>query len=187
MKFSQENTLNIVQYTDLLPQNEKQSTLQHIHCCLKISIKCNYKDFQDSDDVGVLEGDYYPIIIDVDKLKGNYASIRKLKETPNSLDIAFITHGNKLILTEYKFNRVSFSCILDTLAEKIEDSKNILHDLENKYNFHPEYYVLYNSKSIDVVKEIWRRKCDEDESDEEIYKLCRPMSLDEWYTTFFKN
>lgn len=185
MKFSQENTLNIVRYTSLLPENEKKSTLQHIHCCLKISIKHNYKNFQNSDDVEVLEDNYYPIIIDMDKLKDNYTSIQMQAKTPKSLDIAFVTQGNELIFTEYKFNRLSFSDVLDTLVKKIEDSKGILHDLENKYNFYPEYYVLYKSEDIDTVKDICRRK--RDESNEEIYRRCVPMSLDEWYTIFFKN
>lgn len=188
MKFSQENTLKFIQHSDLFPSevHSKEGltfTLQHIHCCLKISIMRDYKDFTQSSDANVLDQKYYPLIIDGDKLKVNYSSITG--DSKNSVDVVFVTEGNDLIFTEYKFNKISFNKIFKTLSNKINDFKEILSPLQEKYSFHSICYVLYKAEDIEQVKSIYRQKCDEIDDPENIYKKCQPMSLEEWYGKFF--
>ena len=162
----------------------------HVHCCLRLSIECNYKDLEGNKLDGIFN-EKYPIIIDGDRLKDNYTqiekSINKSFNSPKSVDIMFITENNELIFTEYKFNRCSFNEIFKTIEEKINSSLCILEPLLDKYNLVYPVYVLYRDKDIENIKNIYYSKLDEldFEDQESIYRKCKPTTIKDLYENFF--
>ena len=191
MKFSQENTLNIVQHSNLFNNSlSTQKLLMHVHCCLRLSIECNYKDLEGNKLDGIFN-EKYPIIIDGDRLKDNYTqiekSINRSFNSPKSVDIMFITENNELIFTEYKFNKYSFNEIFKMIEEKINSLLCILEPLLDKYNLVYPVYVLYRDKDIENIKDIYYSKLDEldSEDQESIYRKCQPTTIKDLYENFF--
>ena len=136
----------------------------------------------------------FPIIIDMDQLKNNYFSIKKKLDNSihekKSVDIIFITECKKIIFIEYKFNKYSKSEIFKTLKEKIDSSLEILTPLieKNEYTINNITYVVYNDDDIQEVKNIYRDKLEETNSNENnsIYTKCHPFSIEELYNQFFR-
>lgn len=196
MKFSQDYTLSIIKYANLFPHCKFESgykyTLMNIHCCLRLSMQNNHNKLIDS--LSSTFNNKFPIIIDMDQLKNNYFSINKKLDNSThekkSVDIIFITECRKIIFIEYKFNKYSKSEIFKTLKEKIDDSLEILTPLteKNEYTINNITYVLYKDEDIQEVKNIYRDKLEETNSNENnsIYTKCHPFSIEELYNQFFR-
>lgn len=196
MKFSQDYTLSIIKHANLFPHCKFESgykhTLTNIHCCLRLSIQNNHIELLSN--LSTTFNEKFPIIIDMDQLKSNYFSIRRKSDNSihekKSVDIIFITECNKIIFVEYKFNRCSKSDIFKTLKDKIEGSLEILTPLteKNEYTINNITYVIYKDDDIQEVKNIYRNKLEETDSNENdsIYTKCHPFSIEELYNQFFR-
>ena len=196
MKFSQDYTLNIIKHANLFPHCKFESGYKHalinIHCCLRLSIQNNHSELINN--LSGIFNNKFPIIIDMDQLKNNYFSIKKKLDNSihekKSIDIIFITECKKIIFIDYKLNKFSTKKIFQTLKDKIDDSSEILAPLtnNNEYTINDITYVIYKDDDIQEVRDIYCRKLDEidDNQDDSIYKKCYPLSIEDLYNNFFR-
>nr|WP_288668721.1 hypothetical protein [uncultured Haemophilus sp.] len=168
MKFSQQETINIIQHRDngsfYFPCSKKHVySLGYIHCCLRILIENNSKELCRTYKDPILKSIIgNPLIIDMDKLESNISSAQK-QQTRKSLDFYFVINdGNDYlgVLGDLKLNKKS---VVNPYKE-LEDKKNNSKLNANSFSIpiNDKIYIVYPDFLMEELRSVLNRKNVED-------------------------